>query len=243
MRVIQHFLNNPLRNFNYIIGSEVTKEAVFIDPFDITQTLPLCQKGGFTPKYLLNTHAHHDHVKDNGNFLELDGTEKIILKDRERLKLSDREEIECRLTPGHMIEHYCFFLYEDGEMKSVIAGDTLFNAGVGNCKNGGDPELLFETIKNEFLDLGDDIILWPGHDYFLNNLSFAKTVDKNNDEIDKYIKKCNEQHDNNLFLQTTMGEEKKLNPFLRVFEKSFQENHNKDEKELFLWLRSKRDKW
>lgn len=243
MQVIQHFLNNPLRNFNYIVISEKSRDAVFIDPFDISQTLPLAQKANVTPKYLLNTHAHHDHVKDNDKFLEIPGTKKIQLKDKERFSLSESESIECRLTPGHMIVHHCFFLYENGELVSVISGDTLFNAGVGNCKNGGDPELLYETIKNVFLPLNDDLNLWPGHDYFLNNLKFAKTVDPNNKEIDKYILKREAQDLNQEFLDTTIGEERRLNPFFRAFQKDFQNMHGKEEKELFLWLRAQRDQW
>ena len=243
MQVLQHFLNNPLRNFNYIIGSDVTGEAVFIDPFDISQTLPLCNSKNLKPRYLLNTHAHHDHIKDNTNFLDLERTEKLSLKDGEFFELSENEKILCKLTPGHMIEHYCFFLFEGNEMKSVIAGDTLFNAGVGNCKNGGEPELLYETIKKHFIGLEDDILLWPGHDYFDNNLEFAKTVDPQNTEIDKYLKIRMNQVRDKEFLDTTIGDEKKINPFFRAFERDFQEAHQMEEKELFLWLRSKRDKW
>lgn len=243
MQVIQHFLNNPLRNFNYILGSDVNKEAIFIDPFDISRTLPLAQKEGLTAKYLFNTHAHHDHVKDNEKFLDLAGTERIIMKDQEVFELSHREKVVCHLTPGHMNIHYCFYLYEDENLVSVISGDTLFNAGVGNCKNGGDPELLYKSIKSHFLPLADHIKLWPGHDYFLNNLEFAKTVDPNNKSIDKYLKLRSSMGLNEEFLNTTIGEEKKINPFFRSFEKDFQELHNKNEKELFLWLRAKRDDW
>ena len=243
MQVIQHFLNNPLRNFNYILGSDVTKEAVFIDPFDIDQTLPLCESRGLNAKYLLNTHAHHDHVRDNDKFLSLSGTERLPVTDKNSIELSDKEKIICHFTPGHMLKHFCFFLYEEGELDSIISGDTLFNAGVGNCKNGGDPELLYNTIRDYFLPLEDHIKLWPGHDYFLNNLKFAKSVDPNNTEIDKYIELRSPMNLDQEFLNTTIGEEKKINPFFRVFQKDFQDQHNMNEKELFLWLRAKRDNW
>lgn len=243
MQVIQHFLNNPLRNFNYILGSETNNQAVFIDPFDITKTLPLAEDAGLAPRYLLNTHAHHDHVRDNDNFLSLAGTKRISVQDGSVFELSPSEKIICRLTPGHMIVHHCFFLYENDALVSVVSGDTLLNAGVGNCKNGGDPELLFETIRDHFLPLEDHILLWPGHDYFMNNLEFAKTVDPDNEEIDRYLKLRSSMKLDKEFLNTTIGEEKKINPFFRAFDKDFQELHSKDEKELFLWLRSQRDKW
>lgn len=243
MQVIQHFLNNPLRNFNYIVGSDVTKEAVFIDPFDISQTLPLLDKEGFKAKYLLNTHSHHDHVRDNEKFLNLNATRRIEVEDGSTFELSKSEKIVCHLTPGHMLIHYCFFLYQDNKLESVISGDTLFNAGVGNCKNGGEPELLFNTIKNHFLPLSDHVKLWPGHDYFLNNLEFAKTVDPDNRELDKYIELRSKMKRGEEFLGTTIGEERKINPFFRAFEDDFQKQHNMNEKELFLWLRLQRDSW
>jgi hydroxyacylglutathione hydrolase len=34
----------------------------------------------------------------------------------------------------------------DGEAPALFSGDTLFNAGVGNCLHGGDPQLLYETF-------------------------------------------------------------------------------------------------
>ena len=32
---------------------------------------------------------------------------------------------------------------------AIFSGDTLFNAGAGNCHNGGDPNLLFTTFAEQ----------------------------------------------------------------------------------------------
>ena len=77
MKVIQKYLNNPLRNFNYIIYSEETKAAIFIDPLDISKTLPLAENLNLIPKYLLNTHHHPDHIGLAGWLCEKYGTEMI----------------------------------------------------------------------------------------------------------------------------------------------------------------------
>ena len=148
MQVIQKFLKNSLRNFNYIIISDHSSESIFIDPYDLTETLPLIGKN--QPKYLINTHHHHDHVRDNEKFLNMEGTEKVVLLDGEFFELSPTEKIKAVHTPGHVSDHICYFLYEEDSLAGIITGDTIFNGGVGNCKNGGDPDELYETIKNIF---------------------------------------------------------------------------------------------
>ena len=48
----------------------------------------------------------------------------------------------------------------------MIAGDTLFVFGCGRCDlDGGDPEAMFETLKNLKSSLDKNTIILPGHDY------------------------------------------------------------------------------
>lgn len=243
MEVIQHFLNNSLRNYNYIVGSKQTNEAIFFDPYEISQTLPLASAKGWTPKYLMNTHLHHDHIRNNTEFLELDGTEQITLADGDEFFMGEQERVVCKSTPGHMLQHDCFYLYEGERLTGIITGDAIFNAGIGNCKNGGDVDILYTTIRNVFIPLEDHVKIYPSHDFFLKNLLFAKEVDPGNKHIEKFLNLREQQNQDEEFLNTNIGEERLINPFFRAFDKDFQEKHNKNEKELFLWLRSLRDKW
>ena len=242
MQVIQKFLKNPLRNFNYIITSETSSDTIFFDPFDINQTLPLI--GDRKPKYLINTHHHPDHVRHNEEFLALKGTEHIKHKDGEILELSSNEKIKAVYTPGHVHDHYCFFLYESEELVGIITGDTIFNAGVGNCKNGGDPDQLYETIKNIFEPINGEIPIYPSHDYLLSNLKFAQTLEPENKTLMSWIDKRSQMDLDNEFLNTTMAEEKTINPFFKVFQGVFNEKFpEKSEREIFKSIRSQRDKW
>lgn len=243
MKIIQVYINNSLRNFNYILYSEITNEAIFFDPTDLNFSLPKAEKLGITPKFLINTHQHLDHIADNEKFLNLEHTKMIELKDFEEFQLSATEKIVCRYTPGHVMDHYCYFLYENEKMIGVICGDTIFNAGVGNCKNGGNPKVLMETIRDIFVNLPEDVFIYPSHDYFLTNLQFAKMIEPDNAEIDKYIEIRSAQNLDEEFMLTTIGEEKKINPFFRTFNKDFLDKFQKSEEDLFIELRAKRDKW
>ena len=238
MKIIQVYINNSLRNFNYILYSESSKDAIFFDPTDLSITLPEAQKRGLNPKYLLNTHLHHDHIADNTRFLELDNTEHLKLKNNEKFYLEENSYILCLDTPGHTVNHQCFFLYEDNRCVGVIAGDTVFNAGIGNCKNGGDVHTLYNTIKNIFVPLSDEVKIYPSHDYFLNNLSFAASIEPDNKKINEYQVLVEKYKEKNEFYITNIAEEKMINPFFRVFT-----NKSDNTEDVFVKLRQKRDKW
>ena len=47
-------------------------------------------------------------------------------------------------TPGHTMCHICLRSHTD--QPALFSGDTLFNAGAGNCHNGGDPGELYTTF-------------------------------------------------------------------------------------------------
>ena len=244
MKVVQTFIKNSFRNFNYFIYSDSTKEGIFVDPFDIEQTLPEAKKRGVKPKYLINTHHHPDHIRHNEKYLALPETQYLKLEHKQRLKLSDTEYLESIFTPGPVFDHHCFCLYEHEKLVGVITGDTVFNAGVGNCKNGGNPQQLYETIRDYFLPLPDDVIIYPSHDYLLTNLKFALTQDPHNKDVKELMEERERMDLDHEFIRTNIGIEKKINPFFRAFEHSFCKGFgNKNENEVFIELRSRRDRW
>ena len=55
----------------------------------------------------------------------------------------------------------------------------MFNAGAGNCHGGGHPRELFGTFSRQLAVLADETLVYPGHDYITNNLSF--TLDREPD--------------------------------------------------------------
>ena len=97
--------------------------------------------------------------------------------------------------------------------------------------------------SHSLIPLDSEVKIYPSHDYFFNNLNFALTVDEGNSHIDEYKAKIKELADNGEFYISTIGEEKLYNPFFRAFDTDFQKKHNKNEEDLFVYLRSLRDKW
>ena len=87
------------------------------------------------------------------------------------IKIGRTVELETLDTPGHTRAHVCLLAH--GDAPALFCGDTLFNAGAGNCHNGGDPGLLYETFVNQLAQLPDATRVYPGHEYMARNLAFT----------------------------------------------------------------------
>lgn len=70
-------------------------------------------------------------------------------------------ELRILLTPGHSPASLSFF---SEASRILIAGDVLFNGSIGRTDlPGGDLDVLMESIRREYLPLGDDVVVYPGH--------------------------------------------------------------------------------
>src|SRR3546814_11395554 len=80
-------------------------------------------------------------------------------------------ELEVLDTPGHTMSHVC--LLSRSDQPCLFSGDTLFNAGAGNCHNGGHPQQLYRTFAEQLAKLPATTRFYPSHDYIANNLHFT----------------------------------------------------------------------
>jgi len=259
MKVNQIYTDNALRNFTYIIELD-NKTAFVIDPWDAKKLNDFLVGNDLKLKAIINTHEHWDHIQGNQVLIELhqcevwahaNGKGKIpglsrLLTGNETIEIGDNVSIEVLDTPGHSQAHLCFVLKVDGKPHCVFSGDILFNAGVGNCHNGGDVLDLYETIKNKIATLSDGVTVYPGHDYLKNNLEFTLYREPNNPFakiwLDKYQK--TDIHTNPL--TTTIADERNINTFLRLDNKEIINNlpnKTQSEKEVFINLREIRNSW
>jgi hydroxyacylglutathione hydrolase len=256
MSVHQLYTESPLENFNYFIELNETDVAV-VDPLFPDQVLEWCQDNQKTLKVAIISHDHHDHV---AGMMELKSHHGIELWAHEsicedypidrRLVDGDNFEIqggECEVlfTPGHQYNHICLLGKDDkGKHDWLITMDTVFNAGVGNCKNGGDPAVLYESIKRigEYVD--DGAMIYPGHDYIENNLKFTLDREPDNESAKKLLKLATQVGGRNV--ETDLGKEKEVNVFFRLDSKTIRENIDEDvesDKDVFIALRKLRNNW
>ena len=246
------FAYNNLRNFTYIIASD-SGAAWVIDPWDAGQVKDEIKKLGVNLKGILNTHDHEDHTRGNNELKNYYHCEVLSFEMSKTLDLGEGQSLEIIQTPGHTIEHIVFLWKKNGIDQMLFAGDTLFNAGVGNCKSmGGSVDDLFHSTEMLRTKLGSDVALQPGHDYLKRNLEFAQMIEPSNKEVSERLYKLN-NIETELLPPTTMKEEILLNPFFRLDMTEIRElwltaeqrklEDKIQRKELFKILRSKRDNW
>jgi hydroxyacylglutathione hydrolase len=211
MLQIQSFEFSPIQENTYILYNEFN-DCIIIDPgcyFDEEkdELANFMEKTGLTPRLLLNTHCHLDHVFGNkfiaekyGLQLHIHAGEKVVLDiapasglmynmpfDNYTGELVYLEEgatiqlgndaLQVLFTPGHSPASLSFYSANDG---FVISGDVLFNRSIGRTDlPGGNFDTLIRSIREQLLVLPDNTKVYSGHGPV-----------------------------------TTIGEEKRLNPFL-----------------------------
>ncbi len=227
MIVKQIWTANAYRNFNYLVVCPETGEALAIDPLDHAKCLAAAKEAGWTITQILNTHEHGDHIGGNAAVAKATGA-KILAhanaKDRipdmarglaagDVVKVGRTVELEVLDTPGHTMSHVCLRSHTD--QPCLFCGDTLFNAGAGNCHNGGHPNELYKTFSEQLARLPDDTLIYPGHDYIENNLKFTLDREPDNREAQALLDRLAGQDPAHAFV-STLAVEREVNTFFRL---------------------------
>ena len=160
-------------------------EAAIVDPLrEVQQYIDMAERDGVKIKYIFETHFHADFVSGHLTLAEKTGAQivygptaetsfdSIIAEDGQRFKIG-KIEIEALHTPGHTMESTTYLVHgKQGEHHAIFSGDTVFLGDVGrpdlaqkatNMTQEDLAGMLFDSIRNKILPLGDDVIIYPGH--------------------------------------------------------------------------------
>jgi hydroxyacylglutathione hydrolase len=194
MLAVQSFTFNPVQENTYVLYEG--KDACIIDPGcyfgNERRTLQeWIKEQQLSPKFLLNTHCHLDHVFGNkfihdeyGLTLHLHEKEKEMLQhapaaalqwnmpfenyrgDLVFLSAGDsirigNSQLTVIFAPGHSPGSICFYCKAQD---FIVSGDVLFRLSIGRSDlPGGDYETLVNSIRKEIFVLPEETIIYPGH--------------------------------------------------------------------------------
>ena len=225
MLVERIWSGNAYRNFHYLIACEASGEALAIDPLEWRLCLDAARRHGWTITQILNTHEHRDHTGGNGPLVEATGARVLAhagaasriggvdigLGAGDVIRVG-KVELECLDTPGHTLAHLCVLSREASP--ALFCGDTLFNAGAGNC-HSGDPQRLYETFSRQLAILPDGTRVYPGHEYLARNLEFSLDREPDNAAARALLESVRATAPEAVPV-TTLGQEKGINTFFRL---------------------------
>lgn len=193
---IKKFVFNPFSENTFIVWDDHTKECAVIDPgcsdeVEENELSEFIRNNDLSPKYLINTHCHLDHiwgckfVKDKYNPEYLIPEDDLpLLKNAgnqadmyniqfteppepdnfisEKLVITLGESpVKFLFTPGHTPGEFCLYFPNEN---FCIVGDVIFKDSIGRTDLwGGDYGTLIGSITKKLLSLDDDVIIYSGH--------------------------------------------------------------------------------
>jgi glyoxylase-like metal-dependent hydrolase (beta-lactamase superfamily II) len=131
----------------YLIAAAEGGDAAFVDSgAPLEPLLAEAERWQVTPRYVLRTHSHADHVTHEAEL----GLPVV----RESIAI-DGLEVDAIPTPGHSDDMVCFVV--NGE--AVFSGDTLFKDAVG----GGDFAQVKSAVMDVYMAMPHSHRVLPGH--------------------------------------------------------------------------------
>lgn len=191
--IVEKYPLGMVRTNCYVVYNNDSKEALIVDPADNGAYIKSkLEEKGLNIQAVLLTHGHFDHImaaeylRDayqipimahelekevleyaNKNLSDSMGGKSFVLKADKFLKDGDILEllgtkIKVVYTPGHTIGGVCYFFDKEN---FLLSGDTLFENSVGRTDfPTGSMSTLIHSIKEKLSILGDDVVVYPGHE-------------------------------------------------------------------------------
>lgn len=208
-------------------------QVVVVDPGDAQVVIDALEKHNKELVAIFITHHHSDHtggvaqLQEKYNILAYGPSNSkysgvnIALEDGASFQLLN-STFCIKAVPGHTLDHICYFT-NDTDNPKIFCGDSLFLAGCGRVFEGSMQQML--TAMEYFKQLPENTLIFCTHEYSLDNLAFAQTVEPNNQQIKNTIDKCQKLRALNLAtLPSSIKNELLINPFLRTDKVTIQQS-------------------
>ena len=214
-------------NFIYLYRYDQNR-ALVVDPCDGSSVLRAIEEHGLDLTTILITHHHWDHTAGVADLKKQTGCE-VIGADERRIPALDHlvhdeeilpagsSEIHIIATPGHTKTSVCYYMPPSPNSTDGIlwTGDTLFVAGCGRLF-----ECNAQTMKDslhKLTSLPDQTLVYPGHDYTVEDYECALTIEPDNQLVKDCLRKATDsQEAGGYTVPSTISQEKMTNPFLRA---------------------------
>ncbi len=212
-------------NYGFLLHDPASGETACIDTPDASRILAEADAKGWKITQIWNTHWHPDHAGGNAEIVARTGARVIGPQEVHRSAalpervVADGDEVRlgahaARIieTPGHTLGHVVYHL---ADQKIAFVGDTLFALGCGRLFEGTAQQMW--TSLKRLRALPEDTTIYCAHEYTESNAKFALSVDAQNRDLVAYADEVAAKRAKGIpTVPTTIGKEKRANPFLRA---------------------------
>ena len=243
-------INQLKDNYSYLLHHD-NSLAIVIDPADDEKIINVLESKKLKLDSIFITHHHSDHTSGVlGLMKKFPHAQIYSPSELSSLKINNISnnnkvttpinEFNIFSAPGHTLDHVVLC---DFKNKLLFVGDVLFRLGCGRVFEGTLDQM--HDSLNKILNLSDDMKVYCGHEYTLNNLMFLEDIFRENIDLEKVKKQIlHDLETKNRTIPFVLGDEKKVNPFLNPnceMSFKFKKNNNFSNLELFRYLREKKD--
>ena len=212
-------------NLVWVIVCADTGDAAVVDGPSANELLPYLEAKEIALRTILNTHHHGDHVGVNADLKKRGLLEGLVVcgpvkkasmipgitrgVDEGDVVQVGALEGRVLLTEGHVDGHVSF-VFDD----VVFCGDTMFGAGCGYLFDG--PPTKMHASLEKLAALAPETRVCCAHEYTLDNLRFAWSVEPDNAELAERIRRSRTiRAEGGSTVPSTIALERATNPFLR----------------------------
>jgi hydroxyacylglutathione hydrolase len=216
-------------NYAYLLVCDATRATVIVDPSEPEPVIRAALAAGLTPTAIWNTHHHFDHTGGNEALVAHYGITDVLghASDKGRiagqtrfLEAGDRFAlgeltVDILHIPGHTLGAIAYVVRDGAGETALFTGDTMFHAGCGRLFEG--TPLDMHTSLHSLAAQGDAARVYPGHEYTVQNLRFAQSVEPTNAKVAAALEEAQALRAKDLpTVGTTIARERETNPFLRT---------------------------
>ncbi len=211
-------------NYGFLLHDSENKLTAVVDTPEVSAIENALAEKKWQLTHILNTHHHWDHAGGNLELKKKTGC--LIIGPRAEsgripgidIEVGDGDTFQfgnytARIydTPGHTAGHIVYYFESEN---LAFVGDTLFAMGCGRLFEGT-AEQMWNSLQ-KIMQWPDDTKLYCAHEYTQENGRFALTVEPHNRDLISRMSEVDRLRKKGVpTIPTTLGMEKKTNPFLR----------------------------